>query len=159
MHFIQHANCSLKKMHYENDVCKIVPILFRFQCAISLRLLRFITVTIWARLRLRSPASRLFNQLIIQAEIKENIKSSASKAFVRGIHRWSVNSPHKGPVTRKLFPFDDVIMLFHKRKISVIARQILYDWLLWSPGQWKTLLRPPINITCADDMPHGDKDN
>ena len=46
---------------------------------------------------------------------------------MRGIHRWSVNSPLKGPVTRKLFPFDDVIMLFHKRKISVIARQILYD--------------------------------
>ena len=33
-----------------------------------------------------------------------------SLAFVRGIHRWSVNSPHKGPVTRKMFPFDDVIM-------------------------------------------------
>ena len=31
-------------------------------------------------------------------------------AFVRGIHRWPVNSPHKGPVTRKMFPFDDVIM-------------------------------------------------
>ena len=27
-----------------------------------------------------------------------------------GIHRWPVNSPHKGPVTRKLFPFDGVIM-------------------------------------------------
>ena len=31
-------------------------------------------------------------------------------AFVRGIHRWPVNSPHKGPVTRKMLPFDDVIM-------------------------------------------------
>ena len=28
-------------------------------------------------------------------------QSSASLAFVRGIHRWPVNSPHKGPVTRK----------------------------------------------------------
>ena len=36
--------------------------------------------------------------------------SSASLAFVRGIHRWPVNSPHKGPVTRKMFPFDDDIM-------------------------------------------------
>ena len=27
-----------------------------------------------------------------------------------GIHRWPVNSPHKWPVTRKMFPFDDVIM-------------------------------------------------
>ena len=37
-------------------------------------------------------------------------QSSASLAFVRGIHRWPMNSPHKWPVTRKMFPFDDVIM-------------------------------------------------
>ena len=37
-------------------------------------------------------------------------QSSASLAFVRGIHRVPVNSPHKWPVTRKMFPFDDVIM-------------------------------------------------
>ena len=35
-------------------------------------------------------------------------QSSASLAFVRGIHRSPVNSPHKSPVTRKMFPFDDV---------------------------------------------------
>ena len=33
-------------------------------------------------------------------------QSSASLAFVRGIHRRPVNSPHKWPVTRKMFPFD-----------------------------------------------------
>ena len=37
-------------------------------------------------------------------------QSSASLAFVRGIHRWPVNSPHKWPVTWKMFSFDDVIM-------------------------------------------------
>ena len=37
-------------------------------------------------------------------------QSSASLAFVRGIHRWQVNSPHKGPVMQKKFPIDDVIM-------------------------------------------------
>ena len=37
-------------------------------------------------------------------------QSSASLAFVWGIHRWPVNSPHKWPVTRKMFPFDEVIM-------------------------------------------------
>ena len=37
-------------------------------------------------------------------------QSSASLAFVRGIHWWPVNSPHKGPVTRKIFPFDGVIV-------------------------------------------------
>ena len=37
-------------------------------------------------------------------------QSSASLAFVRGIHQWPVNSPHKWLVTRKMFPFDDIIM-------------------------------------------------
>ena len=37
-------------------------------------------------------------------------QSSASVAFVWGIHRWPVNSPLKWPVTWKMFPFDDVIM-------------------------------------------------
>ena len=40
-------------------------------------------------------------------------QSSVSLAFVWGIHRGPVNSPHKWPVTRKMFPFDDVIMLYH----------------------------------------------
>ena len=40
-------------------------------------------------------------------------QSSASLALVRGIHRWQVNSPHKGTVTRKMFPFDGVIMNTH----------------------------------------------
>ena len=52
-------------------------------------------------------------------------QSSASLAFVRGIHWWPVNSPYKGPVTRKTFPFDDVIMsstavmLLHRKKYSL----------------------------------------
>ena len=33
-----------------------------------------------------------------------------SLAFVWGIHQWPVNSLHKGPVTREMFPFDAVIM-------------------------------------------------
>ena len=38
-------------------------------------------------------------------------QSSASLAFVLGIHRWPVNSTRKWPVTWKMFPFDDVIIL------------------------------------------------
>ena len=38
-------------------------------------------------------------------------QSSASLAFVRRIHRWPVNSPHKWPITWKMFAFDDVIIL------------------------------------------------
>ena len=37
-------------------------------------------------------------------------QSSLSLTFVWGIHRGPVNSLHKWPVTRKIFPFDDVIM-------------------------------------------------
>ena len=37
-------------------------------------------------------------------------QSSASLVFVRGFHRGPVNYPHKWPVTRKMLPFDDVIM-------------------------------------------------
>ena len=79
-------------------------------------------------------------------------QSSASLAFVRGIHRWPVNYPHTWPVTRKMFPFNDVIMswsvqhrgIFHRaiwrwdtikvRKIWMIchaengAKYILYFW-------------------------------
>ena len=47
-------------------------------------------------------------------------QSSAPLAFVRGIHRRRVNSPHKGPVTRKTFPFNDVIKVF---------RSIITQWL------------------------------
>ena len=43
-------------------------------------------------------------------------QSSASLAFVRGTHRRPVNSPHKMPVTRKIFPFDDVIMATRQEK-------------------------------------------
>ena len=54
---------------------------------------------------------------------QKKYQSSESLAFVRGIHRWPVNSPHKGPVTRKMFPFDDVIMGIwpHFRQNSLIC--------------------------------------
>ena len=52
-------------------------------------------------------------------------QSSASLAFVWGIHRRPLNSPHKWPVTRKMFPFDDVIMIklihFSKRGLWSIT--------------------------------------
>ena len=55
-------------------------------------------------------------------------QSSASLAFVRGIHRWPVNSPHKRPVTRKMFPFDDVIMI-----INVWSDSVEFPLI---PGLW-----------------------
>ena len=48
---------------------------------------------------------------------------SASLAFVRGIHRWPVKSPHKGPVTRKASLFDDVIMhIYHMYSMQCVVK-------------------------------------
>ena len=52
-------------------------------------------------------------------------QSFASLAFVRGIHRWPVNSPHKGPVTRKMLPFDGVIM-----KLMTLKFELQYKTFL-----------------------------
>ena len=57
-------------------------------------------------------------------------QSSVSLAFVRRIHRRPVNSPHKWPVTRKMFPFDDVIMQndigMRNRQLFVTSRLLFY---------------------------------
>ena len=60
-------------------------------------------------------------------------QGSASLAFVRGIHQWPVNSPHKWPVKREIFPFVDIIMMYlvtgHSPQCSLVAiRSILAVW-------------------------------
>ena len=56
--------------------------------------------------------------------------SSASMAFVQGIHRWPVNSPHKGPVTRKMSPFDDVIIrLEHNDRHLQTTFSTAFSWM------------------------------
>ena len=60
-------------------------------------------------------------------------ESSASLAFTRGIHRWPVNSPHKGPVTQKLFPSDDIIM-----NLDLVTTLIIVIYLQSAiQHQWK----------------------
>ena len=58
-------------------------------------------------------ASRLFAQPFGQEKIKENVKAPRHWPLRGGIHRWPVDSPHKGPVTRKMFPCDDVIIFWY----------------------------------------------
>ena len=65
-------------------------------------------------------------------------QSSASLAFLRGIYQSPVNSPHKGPVTRKLFPFGDVIMVSH-HTITLQSNDFLSVSSL-NPVNWK-----PVN--------------
>ena len=51
----------------------------------------------------------LLNPLL--GEIIEDIKAPRHWPFVRGTYPWPMDSAHKGPVARKMFPFDDVIMI------------------------------------------------
>ena len=74
-------------------------------------------------------------------------QSSASLAFVRGIHRSPVNSPHKGPVTRKMFPFDDVIMFSWDVPAASIFLNIFFA-VASSPHQ-------PWNLTLKLVRPDG----
>ena len=52
----------------------------------------------------------VYYSTVLAGADQRKYQSSASLAFVRGIHRWPVNSQHKWPVTRKMIPSDDVIM-------------------------------------------------
>ena len=61
-------------------------------------------------------------------------QGSASLAFVRGIHRWPVNYMHKGPVTPKMFPFDDVIMYHHCADHDYLHPYVLHRWCF--PNDW-----------------------
>ena len=71
------------------------------------------------------PHDCLLNRLFGDRSKKNH--NSALLAFVRGIHRSPVNSPHKEPVTPKRFPFDDVIMPFAS----------LNDVIHWTTEMWR----------------------
>ena len=71
-------------------------------------------------------------------------QSSTSLAFVRRIHRSLVNSPHKGPVMRKMFPLDDVIM--YSASSHYQNQCWLIGWILIKleiVDQWSTRIPPP----------------
>ena len=50
-------------------------------------------------------------------------------AFVRGIYQLLMNSLHKGPVTWKMFPFDDIIMILMKLIFITISSAHVSDKL------------------------------
>ena len=75
-------------------------------------------------------------------------QSSASLAFVWGIHRGPVNSPHKWPVTRKMFPFDDVIMTAHWiNESSMLMHSYIHcqvmTHVLSTLSLWSTIIQLP----------------
>ena len=93
-----------------------------------------ITVT-WKFLRwhLKSPASTVYSG----ADQRKH-QSSMLLAFVWGIHPPPVNSPHKWPVMRKMFPFDDVISLMTSTASPTLGyiNYILLKLFHWSSCQY-----------------------
>ena len=79
-------------------------------------------------------ASQIVSLTIVYSAVYSGVdqrrhQRSESLAFERGIHRSPVNSPHKGAVTRKMFPFDDVIMWKTKSiSSSPSAQMTLLHW-------------------------------
>ena len=76
---------------------------------------RILSTTHYDDVTMSGMASQITSLTIVYSTVypgadQRKQQSSASLAFVRGIYRGPVNSPHKWPVTRKMFPFDDVIM-------------------------------------------------
>ena len=96
----------------------IVPVVQSFLemslCDISTRLIA-VPALHYSDVIMGTIASQITSLTIVYSTIysgadQRKHQSSASLAVVRGIYRGPVNSPHKWPVTRKMFPFDDVIM-------------------------------------------------
>ena len=88
-------------------------------------------------------------------------QSSASLAFVR----WPVHSPHKGPVTWKMFPLDDVIMNMGKTdqyhnttKAPLTTHHLHIHWLyihFISCPTWKqdiAISKYPTKLTCNGNV-------
>ena len=76
--------------------------------------------------------------IVYSGAIQRKHQSSASLAFVREIHRGPVNNfPHKWPVTRKMFPFDDVIMWWYDRLPIRILRERLHANRIWYENTFK----------------------
>ena len=82
---------------------------------IMMLLSQSITIKHYSDVIMSAMASQITGLIIVYSTVysgadQRKHQGSASLAFVGGIHWGPVNSPHKWPVTRKLFSFDDVIM-------------------------------------------------
>ena len=92
-------------------------------------------------------ASQITSLMVVYSIVYSGVnqrkhQSSASLAFVREIHRGPVNFPHKWPVTRKMFPFDDVIMHIGSKTLVTI------NGALASPNCYRTVDHMKLHCKC-----------
>ena len=133
---------------YRIGCCVLCPLAYSYRRPLDVRCIRSLSVGEVVTLPVHyndvimgAIASRITSFTIVYSTVYSDAdqrkhQSSASLAFVRGIHRGPVNSPHKWPVTRKMFPFDDVIMSYplSDRTIRYIALPVRQSIKIhWSP--------------------------
>ena len=94
-------------------------------------------------------ATQIFGVSIVYLTIGSGADKKTPKLHVTGlcwgIHRWTVNSSHKGPVTRKMFPFDGVI-LEHQCRVAFKLRQ----WKV----HFKYCIHQNKHCSCQNDLIH-----
>ena len=75
---------------------------------------------------------------VYSGTVQRKHQTFASLAFVKEIHRWPVNPPHKWLVTRKMFPYDYVIVLdavsleiifYIKSPVIRLGKVITWCWI------------------------------
>ena len=79
-------------------------------------------------------------------------QSSSSLAFEREIHREPLNSPHNWSVTRKMFPFDDVITFTQIVSLNSIQRKECS--LIFIHLATRLILGTRRLLISAADIPH-----
>ena len=102
-----------------------------------------------------STASKITGVLVVCSIVcpgadQRKDKSSPPLAFVRGIHRSPVDSPHNGSVTWKMFPFDGVITLTTEMGMESFYTDVNYRWGMgnyWCPSN--NLLNACIQKICS----------
>ena len=92
---------------HRSSTCHCLPV----------RLVVLVTPTHYSEVIISAMASQITGVTIVYTTAcsgtdQRKHQSSASLTFVRGIHQWTVNSPHKGPVTRNMIRFDDAIIVY-----------------------------------------------
>ena len=117
----------------------------QFNAHMTIFVLHYNEVIISAMASQITSLTRFYSTVYSVADQRKR-QSSASLTCVRRFRRSPVNSPHKGPVTRKRFPFDDVIMMMK----GIYSTHPGQNQILPLTGVFSTILRPH---TCARTHP------
>ena len=93
-----------------NDWKMLQGIIFLFVCLSASRG-KIFEVSQWRHNERDGVSSHRWIDSLLNRLFRRKSKK-ASKLRVIGLwNRWPLDSPHQGPVTRKMFPFDDVIVV------------------------------------------------